>query len=278
MSQDIQPTALQADEKAAAKQVARSKSARKKAEIRRRRNRARRLTLMVLLTLAAVALGLYSVTQVWYTTSIPNVTVVDRTLHTVENVSATGSITGWGLTHQGVAAPIETMGDNLLGATTPSGVLGLIQPAAFLLALGIFALVGGMMKQGFVTGIGLICGFFSWNQLVALRGVMEDPNFGGSFNAPGPGLMWFQAALAVSVMLLALVTLQVVLVNSERRRKERERAKEAGEAVMPTFLEVIHAMTLSQLARTSSVPSTVTTAHDDAAKSHLQKEKAHSKS
>lgn len=245
------------------------------AERRNKRTRARRLNLMLLLVLATATFGVFTVTMAWYDTYLPPTQVMNSSFNRVEGITASGSVTGWDLTHQEAPQGMEVMGQATLPPPRPSSVLGLPQPVFFLVALALFAAVGAVVKIGFVTGIGVVCGFFAWKQLGALRGILENPNFGGAYNHPAQGLMWFQLSLLLAVGLCVAVTIQVVMTNSETRRKEKEEAKRNGDPVTPSFLEVLWANTIiGPLARHGNMSSGATKSTEEAASGHLPKEKA----
>jgi hypothetical protein len=236
-----------------------------------RRTRARRLKLQVLLVAALVAAGLFTVTMPWYTMGLPQQTIRDSQLNEVTNVSAVASITGLGLVHQAPPTQFASMGDPTLTAPHPGAMLGLPQPAFFLLLLGVAVVAGALLRFGFIAGIGVVAGVFGWKQLNVLRSVVEDPNFGGSLNHPAAGLTWFQLSLAVAVFAAAAVTLQIVLVNAEERRKAKEAARENGEPVKPTVWETIAALQMSNLSRMLNYPGNVDTAREAASTAHLPK-------
>lgn len=208
----------------------------------------RRLKLQALLLLGVTIFGTWMVTQPWYDFVLPSTTIVGTDLSEVPDVHAVGSITGWELTHQ-TTEETTTIGSPVVAAPTPGSVGGLPQPTFLLLIAGVFGVLAGFMRQGFVGVVGLVALPIAWKQLISFRNIIEDPNFGGHLNQMAYGLAWTQTTLLVAFVVLLLLTIQVMVVNHKRRKLEREQALKEGRPVLPNPVELIQALVMPNLHR-----------------------------
>lgn len=246
---DVQDSAVKDPSQTESRTAATQQPTRRPVAKPNKRTPARRLMIQGLLLAGAAAVGVWTVTLPWYEFHLPTITVVNDALVKTEGVEALGSISGWGLTHQGPAAPVPGMGTPVTPVVQPGSVGGLPQPAFLLAMAGLFGFAAAALRQGFVGLVGLAALLIGWKQLVAFRNVVENPNLGGEFNVAAYGLQWFQLSMLVTFLLTLVVTIQVLVVNQKRRKLERQKALEEGRPVVPTPAEMLQALVLPGLQR-----------------------------
>ena len=224
-----------------------------------RRNRTKRLQLIAALCGAAVMLAIWSLGQAWFTMSLAPVTLIDADNQTYENVSASASITGWGLAKQTEVAPTPAFGPPTAAPALPIA-LGMPLGVTMLVIAGALGVIAMLCRATLVGGLAMICIPMAWRQHGAVAKIMLDPYMGGALNKPGPGPGTFQLALMLVAGFILVGTVQCYLVNAEARAEAKAAALARGETPTPGVLDTVSAMVAGQMGRFAKGPAAPKTA------------------
>jgi hypothetical protein len=230
--------------------------------------RIRRARLFAVAVLAAVVLGLLSLSLPWYGFSVagtPRCTLGNHpasvTLVTTGNVHipgvvGAGCISGYQTVHQdALLAAANTgntqaaFGPSTAGAT-PSSQFGL-PSTAFLLILGGALVVAAMiMRNGFPGLLGLLTLAVSWNALGSLEQTMTF-GVGGQLNHPQSGLGTYQFLLTFTVFAAAVGCGWVAWINHTARAEAKRIARAEGreDELPPSFVDQLAATALKAVAQ-----------------------------
>ncbi len=201
----------------------------------------RRAVAISFLSVAVAGLAYASLRQIWYVFSFstPSMTVPGTFVKTGA-IHANATYDAFGLTAAGTATGVH-------GPTAALGnIAGMPTPMVYLLGSAVLVLAAAALRSTVLALVGFVVANLARLGIDAMRAVVENPTFGGSYMFPTRGLAWFTFAFMAMMALSLLTAVQVVFINRTERAIRRARGE-----MFPSVFESITTLYTGAFSRLS---------------------------
>ena len=218
------------------------------------RNATRRLWLICVVTLAAAAAALMTVTAVWFTAELPETTLRLRTGEMIDIAPSSAAVTALELVNQ----QQTSMGGDLSAAGSasqiPASLAGIPVGHALIVLAAALVVAGAALRLTAMFVTAALATVYGLRAHTALMGTVLGERAGGLYVTPAAAPSWFSAAATVVACGALLAAVQAFVLGSRERAQLRQEAVDRGEDPPATLPQSLWAMISIPLQRLGKLP------------------------